>query len=135
LPGGPPTPVTTWAGRVKLRGVGSRNRESTRPRSACRSHFVLRPIMKIRKLAVALLHLALLLALPTTVALAGDWPQLHGPTHDCAYAGNDVAEVWPKEGPRKVWQRSVGEGYAGPVVSGGTVVLFHRVADKESVEA
>jgi len=91
--------------------------------------------MKIRRLAVVLFHLALLLSSPTSVALAGDWPQLHGPTHDCAYAGNDVAEVWPKEGPRKVWQRTVGEGYSSPVVSGGTVVLFHRVADKESIEA
>jgi len=46
-----------------------------------------------------------------------------------------VAEVWPKEGPRQVWQRAVGEGYAGPVVSGQTVVLFHRVAENDVVEA
>ena len=74
----------------------------------------------------------LLLAVPLTVR--ADWPQFLGPTRDAAYAGNDVAEVWPKEGPRQLWRRDVGEGYAGPVVSGQTVVLFHRVAGNEVVE-
>jgi outer membrane protein assembly factor BamB len=70
-----------------------------------------------------------------TSATAADWPQLLGPTRDGVYSGNEIAEVWPKDGPARVWHRTVGEGYAGPVVSGGTVVLFHRVGNKEVIEA
>lgn len=34
-----------------------------------------------------------------------------------------------------VWQKSIGTGFAGPVVVGETLVLFHRVADEEVVDA
>jgi len=81
----------------------------------------------------SLVLICLLDAVPWTVR--ADWPQFLGPTRDAAYGGNDVAEVWPKEGPRQLWRRDVGEGYAGPVLSGQTVVLFHRVGENEVVEA
>lgn len=69
-------------------------------------------------------------------ALAGaaDWPQFLGPTRNVTYAGNELAESWPKEGPATVWQKKVGTGWAGPVVASGKVVLFHRVASQEVVE-
>jgi outer membrane protein assembly factor BamB len=63
-----------------------------------------------------------------------DWPQFLGPTRNGAYAGGDLAEVWPKDGPKKVWEKQVGQGFSGPVVSGDKVILFHRVGDKEIVE-
>ena len=93
--------------------------------------------MMIQRPAVVLLRLALFCvpSLITSAALSSDWPQLLGPTRDGAYTGSDIAEVWPKEGPRRVWQRTSGEGYAGPSVGDGKVLLFHRVADKETVEA
>jgi len=93
--------------------------------------------MNSQRLVARSFLLALLcwLAWFPSVARAADWPQLLGPTHDGVYVGNDLAETWPKEGPRKVWQRAVGQGHAGPTVSGRTVVLFHRDADKETVEA
>ena len=33
-----------------------------------------------------------------------------------------------------LWQRPVGAGFSGPVVSGGRVILFHRLEDQEVVE-
>lgn len=68
------------------------------------------------------------------LASAQDWPQFLGPTRDGVYPGNDLAEIWPKEGPPVVWQKKVGEGFGGPIVAAGKLILFHRVDDKETVE-
>ena len=42
--------------------------------------------------------------------------------------------MWPADGPTVLWKRDVGQGFAGPVVAGGKLILFHRVQDKETVE-
>jgi len=67
-------------------------------------------------------------------ALAGDWPQFLGPTRDGVYPGSDIAPAWPSAGPPVVWKRDVGEGFAGPVVSGGKLILFHRLQGREIIE-
>jgi outer membrane protein assembly factor BamB len=64
-----------------------------------------------------------------------DWPQYLGPTRNGVYSGTPLAKAWPAGGPRKVWQKSIGQGLAGPVVAGDRVLLFHRVAKEEVVEA
>jgi outer membrane protein assembly factor BamB len=67
---------------------------------------------------------------------AGDWPQILGPSRDgVAAADEQLAAVWPPTGPRVQWSRTVGSGYAGVAVTGDTVVLFHRIDDREVVEA
>src|SRR5262245_61828215 len=78
-----------------------------------------------------------LLALLTGVALhaATDWPQILGPTRNGVYAGPPLAVTWPAGGPKKIWQKAVGEGFAGPVVAGDRLILFHRVLNEEIVEA
>jgi outer membrane protein assembly factor BamB len=77
---------------------------------------------------------ALQLLLVATVLPAADWPQYLGPTRNATYAGTDLADAWPKEGPPLAWQKKLGTGWAGPVVAGGKVIVFHRVADEELVE-
>ena len=67
-------------------------------------------------------------------APASDWPQLLGPQRDGVYAGSLPAKTWPKEGPPVVWQREVGQGFAGPAVSGNRLILFHRLQDRAVVE-
>ena len=67
-------------------------------------------------------------------ALATDWPQFLGPTRNGVYAGNDLAETWPAEGPPVVWRKSIGQGFSGPVVAHQKLILFHRVNDRETVE-
>jgi outer membrane protein assembly factor BamB len=69
-----------------------------------------------------------------THASASDWPQFLGPARDGVYAGTDLADSWPKEGPPVVWRKKVGQGFSGPAVSGGRLILFHRTGDKEAVE-
>jgi outer membrane protein assembly factor BamB len=56
--------------------------------------------------------------------LPGSWPQFRGPGRDgVAAAGERVARTWPSGGPEVLWRTSVGEGHAGPVISGGRVYL------------
>jgi outer membrane protein assembly factor BamB len=67
-------------------------------------------------------------------ATGGDWPQFLGPNRDGTSQETGLATTWPKDGPPVVWQRDVGEGFSSPVVSGGRLILFHRVGGEEVVE-
>src|SRR5689334_14493081 len=62
-------------------------------------------------------------------ASAADWPQFLGPTRNGVYTGPPLAVSWPKEGPPVVWQRKVDQGFSGPAVSSGKLILFHRIED------
>ncbi|HEU0010509.1 MAG TPA: PQQ-binding-like beta-propeller repeat protein [Verrucomicrobiae bacterium] len=70
----------------------------------------------------------------STSVAGADWPQLLGATRNGVYAAPDLADSWPKEGPSVLWQKKVGQGFSGPVVATGKLVLFHRQGDKEVVE-
>ena len=59
-----------------------------------------------------------------------DWPQHLGPGRNGIYTGTDVK--WPAA---LAWQRGVGEGFAGPIIADGKVILFHRRGKREIVEA
>jgi outer membrane protein assembly factor BamB len=65
---------------------------------------------------------------------AQDWPQFLGPARDGVYPGTNLAVAWPKEGPPTLWRKDVGQGFSGPVVANGKVLLFHRLGDKETLE-
>ncbi len=66
---------------------------------------------------------------------AHDWPQFLGPQRNGVYSGPPLASSWPAGGPRKVWRKPVGQGFAGPVIAGDRLVLFHRVGNEEVVDA
>lgn len=68
-------------------------------------------------------------------AAASDWPQFFGPHRNGVSDGPGVLEAWGPEGPAVVWRKAVGQGLSGPVVVDGKVVLFHRLANREVVEA
>ena len=68
-------------------------------------------------------------------ARAGDWPQILGPHRNGEAENETLADEWPASGPKTVWQRPVGHGYAGLAVVGPKAVLFHRVENEERVEA
>lgn len=72
-------------------------------------------------------------SLPDQV-LAGDWPQILGPTRNGIAENERLAEAFPAGGPKTVWEREVGEGLAGVAVARGVAVLFHRRSDEEIVE-
>src|SRR5215218_7315488 len=68
-------------------------------------------------------------------AVRADWPQFLGPQRNGVYSGPPIATTWPASGPRKVWEKRIGQGFAGPVVAGGRAILFHRVGNEEVVDA
>lgn len=78
---------------------------------------------------------ALLLTMASPALRAEDWPQFLGPHRNGTTMETNLAAAWPKDGPPVLWQRKVGQGFAGPVVAGGRMIIFHRVADLEIVEA
>ncbi len=82
-------------------------------------------------------RLGCLLALITTSAApaaAGDWPQILGPERNGRVEGEPLL-AWPEGGPREAWKYAAGAGFAGPVVAGERVVIFHRQEGEERLEA
>jgi outer membrane protein assembly factor BamB len=67
-------------------------------------------------------------------ARAQDWPQFLGPTRNGVADAKALADAWPAAGPAVLWQKNIGAGWSGPVISNGKLILFHRVDDKETVE-
>jgi len=65
---------------------------------------------------------------------ADDWPQFLGPRRDGTSSEKGLLDAFPKDGPKLIWQRDVGEGYSGPAISNGKLVLFHRVGNDEVIE-
>ncbi len=68
-------------------------------------------------------------------AEAGDWPQILGPRRNGIAVEESIAAAWPEGGPRLRWQRPAGRGFAGVAVAEGAVVLYHRLGDRQIVEA
>jgi outer membrane protein assembly factor BamB len=66
-------------------------------------------------------------------AWADDWPQFLGPRRNGISQEHGLNLAWTKEGPRLLWEMPVGAGFAGPVVAGDRLVLFHRVGNEEVV--
>jgi outer membrane protein assembly factor BamB len=66
---------------------------------------------------------------------AGEWPQYLGMNRDGVYQGVPLADAWPSGGPRVLWKKPVGEGFSGPVVAAGKLILHHRQGAEEVVEA
>ena len=76
---------------------------------------------------MSLAVLPALLGLLLSTGAAGDWPQILGPQRDGVAEEETLADAWPAGGPPELWQRDVGEGFAGVAVAGNTAVLFHRL--------
>jgi outer membrane protein assembly factor BamB len=70
-----------------------------------------------------------------SAAAAQDWPQILGPGRNGIYTGAPIVASFPRTGPPLLWKRDVGAGFSGPAVAGGKLVLFHRVNNRETVEA
>ena len=65
---------------------------------------------------------------------AQDWPQFLGPARDGVYTGPALSTSWPADGPTVLWEREIGAGFAGPVVVGDRLALFHRRGGEEVLE-
>ncbi|MCA9150814.1 MAG: PQQ-like beta-propeller repeat protein, partial [Planctomycetales bacterium] len=53
-----------------------------------------------------------------------DWPQFRGELRDGIVRGKTrLARAWPAEGPRVIWQRTMGQGYSAPSVVGDRIFV------------
>lgn len=55
-----------------------------------------------------------------------DWPQFLGPNSDSTSPETGLMVPWPKEGPKIVWQKELGVGYATVSTSRGRLFRFGR---------
>ena len=67
-------------------------------------------------------------------APAGDWPQILGPQRN-GQADGETLQPWTESGLKTLWTYELGQGYAGPAVADGRVVIFHRAGDSEQLDA
>jgi outer membrane protein assembly factor BamB len=70
-----------------------------------------------------------------SVAMAGDWPQLLGPTANGVSTETGLLDRWPTNGPPLIWAKQIGAGYGAPSVLGNVLVLHHRLGAEEVVAA
>ena len=66
-------------------------------------------------------------------AVTSDWPRFLGPTDQPICAETKLLVELTAAGPEKVWERSMGAGYASPVIAGERLVAFHRLNNQEQI--
>ena len=81
-----------------------------------------------------ILSIPLAILLATSPVSAGDWPQWLGPNRDGIAVGEKL--IQPKSGEEwpTLWKKTLGEGWATPVVVKGKVVIHHRPGAEESID-
>lgn len=91
------------------------------------STLLARPLCRLALLALAA-------GVPAT-AMAADWPQIRGLQRDGISAETGLARSWPREGPRVVWRRPIGDGFSGLSVVGARLYTMEADAETEYVLA
>lgn len=67
-------------------------------------------------------------------ALTEAWTGFLGPRRDGRSRETKTLTTWGEEGPPLVWERTRGEGYAGPAIADGRLVYPHRVEDQVYID-
>lgn len=62
----------------------------------------------------------------STTPGATPWPQWGGPDRNFVTAAADLATSWPGTGPRRIWQRPLGDGFSSIVTDGETLYTVYR---------
>lgn len=84
----------------------------------------------------SLLILALLLLLADSAQTqSNDWAQWGGPHRNFTSDAKGLATNWPATGPRRIWQRELGEGYSAIAAEGGRLFTMYRKGENEVVIA
>ena len=83
-----------------------------------------------------MIALLAVVALLTTAVEAGKgshaWPQWGGPSRSFVTDAPALATSWPADGPRRLWQRPLGDGYSAIVSDAETLYTVYR-ADSQDV--
>jgi outer membrane protein assembly factor BamB len=77
----------------------------------------------------------LLAFLSTPAATSTAWPQWGGPDRNFVTHSAGLAGTWPTEGPRRIWQRTLGDGFSAIVSDGRTLYTLYRDGNDDVVIA
>ena len=84
---------------------------------------------------LAVLAVAAALALPAAGAAPAPggtaWLQWGGPNRNFAVEARPLALTWPADGPRRLWQRPLGDGFSAIVTDGTTLYTLYRDGDND----
>ncbi|HKR58500.1 MAG TPA: PQQ-binding-like beta-propeller repeat protein [Pyrinomonadaceae bacterium] len=80
---------------------------------------------------ILLIALLLVVTSITGVAQSSDWAQWGGPQRNFKSAAKGLAATWPATGPRRLWQRELGEGYSAISAEHGTLFTMYRKGENE----
>lgn len=62
---------------------------------------------------------------------AADWPNYRGPNYDGISTESGWSTTWPKSGPKVLWERSIGVGFASMAISNGKVYAMGNIDDND----
>jgi len=68
-------------------------------------------------------------------ALAQDWLQWGGPGRNFISESKGLADSWPASGPRRLWDRTLGEGHSCILVEKGKLYTMYRKGEQEVIVA
>ncbi len=60
-----------------------------------------------------------------------DWPQFRGMNRDGISFETGLLKSWPESGPKELWRRSIGEGYAAITIVGDRLYTMYGAKDGE----
>ncbi len=63
----------------------------------------------------------------------GSWKQWGGPHQDFKAASTGLASSWPDDGPKRIWERELGDGYSAILVEDGRLYTMYRDGSEEAV--
>ena len=86
---------------------------------------------QISKMKVITLLALFLLTHAPALAQSSDWVQWGGPHRNFISDTKGLATTWPATGPRRLWQRELGEGYSSIAVERGTLFTMYRKGENE----
>jgi outer membrane protein assembly factor BamB len=68
-----------------------------------------------------------------SLARGDDWPNWRGPNRDGISKEKGWSTTWPAEGPKQLWKKSIGIGFASMAVSGGRVYAMGNASDTDTL--
>src|ERR1035441_3178259 len=78
---------------------------------------------------------AMHLRLAAAVHVDEDWPRFLRPHANNISSETGLLDKWPTNGLPLVWEKRIGSGYSAPSGFKQRLILHHRLADEEIVEA
>jgi len=89
----------------------------------------------VKTLSAAVLLACLAFAGRAAVENRPAWPQWGGPHRNFVTPAADLASSWPAGGPRRLWQKPLGDGFSSIVTDGSSLYTLYRDGAADAVVA